>query len=112
MEHMVDFPDDMDVDCIKICTAMNQLPGIQTFESCCGHGVYPHRIYFGAKTIESLLPILQTTHSSGWHIEASWANGNNAIYFVLEGPIGAADMPRGADDFASWLMDKKEELGT
>lgn len=36
----------MDKECIELCDAMNALPGIQTIESCCGHGNSPYRIYF------------------------------------------------------------------
>lgn len=27
----------MDKECIPLCDALNQLPGVKTFESCCGH---------------------------------------------------------------------------
>lgn len=27
----------MDKECIKLCDALNRLPGVRTFESCCGH---------------------------------------------------------------------------
>ena len=37
----------MDKECIPLCDALNQLPGVKTFESCCGHlqrryGVWLH----------------------------------------------------------------------
>ncbi len=100
----MNYPDSMDTECIPICDALNALPGIKTHESCCGHGVHPHRIFFCAETIPSLRPILVAARSSAWHVEANWANGGDAIYFMLEGPIGPAAMPGGANDFATWLL--------
>lgn len=32
--------------CARLCEAMNLLPGIQTTESCCGHGKSPFRVFF------------------------------------------------------------------
>jgi hypothetical protein len=102
------YPADMDAECILICDALNALPGIQTVESCCGHGERPHRIFFSAVLIEHLRPVLMASHSSGWHVEARWANGGDAIYFLLEGPIGPANMPGGANDFAEWITNRME----
>jgi hypothetical protein len=44
----------MDEDCLDLCNAMNALPGIETTESCCGHGGLgsPFRIWFKVKKDE------------------------------------------------------------
>ena len=97
------YPPTMDRECIRICDAMNALPGIRTCESCCGHGEEPHRIFFYAQTVENLKPILESSHSSAWRVEVKWVNGSDTICFMLEGPVGPSDMPGGADDFASWI---------
>jgi hypothetical protein len=36
----------IDKECLNLCLAMNRLPGIFTFESCCGHGKSPFHIWF------------------------------------------------------------------
>jgi hypothetical protein len=36
----------MDDEVLELCNAMNALPGIETVESCCGHGSGPFRIWF------------------------------------------------------------------
>ena len=58
---MVMNPDNIDdiddKDCIDLCKALNRLPGITTFESCCGHGESNYHIFFGAKSLEGLAPI-------------------------------------------------------
>jgi hypothetical protein len=93
----------MDAECIPICDALNSLPGITTFESCCGHGKERHVIFFRAMTIEALHPILRCAESSAWRLRVYWSNGGEFAAFILEGPIGLPGMPGGADDFASWL---------
>lgn len=27
----------MDKECVELCDALNELEGVETFESCCGH---------------------------------------------------------------------------
>ena len=38
-------PADMDKECIALCEALNELPHIETEESCCGHLRSPFRIW-------------------------------------------------------------------
>src|ERR1700677_1998355 len=81
-----DYVPDMDWECINICNALNELPGIQTTESCCGHGDHRFRVFFRAQTIGDLLPIVQCSSSSDWWVETRWTNGNNTVLHMLEGP--------------------------
>ena len=41
-------PNDMDLECIKLFKALNKIPGITTFSSCCGHGTNSFDIWFHA----------------------------------------------------------------
>jgi hypothetical protein len=105
-------PPDMDEDCIRLCISLNQLDGIMTKESCCGHGEEPHRIFFDAETIDALLPIMQGIAYGDypWIVRVfPIAYTSNKILFVLEGPIGPADMPGGADELSKYLIDYKEQ---
>ena len=36
-QNKIQFPSDMDKECIELCEVLNSLPTVQTFESCCGH---------------------------------------------------------------------------
>jgi hypothetical protein len=47
----------MDQECVNLCNSINKISGLETFESCCGHGEVPFRIYFSVKNLENL-PIL------------------------------------------------------
>jgi hypothetical protein len=42
----IKYDETMDPECVELCDTMNCLPGIVTFESCCGHGKGPFRIWF------------------------------------------------------------------
>lgn len=33
----IDYPFDMDKECVEICDILNTLPTVSTIESCCGH---------------------------------------------------------------------------
>ena len=48
----------MDAECISLCEAMNRFKGIQTFESCCGHGKDVFCIWFSVESLEVLPALL------------------------------------------------------
>lgn len=82
------YPDDMDQECIKLCDAMNSLPGVVTNESCCGHGVRPFRIFFTCTSFDSLLHLTRESEHESWKIECRHWNGNDNLGFILEGLSG------------------------
>lgn len=88
----------MDPECVKLCDALNALPGISTFESCCGHGQYEFRIWFFADQVQSLLPIEQSVNSWEWHIKAGHVDCPTRVIFVLEGPRDPAAGDRLAEE--------------
>lgn len=49
---------DMDSECVKLCDAINSIPGLITYESCCGHGKDTFRIWFTAKSMKCLRILL------------------------------------------------------
>lgn len=84
---------EMDKECIALCEAMNRFKGIQTTESCCGHGKSNYHIFFNAENLECLPPLLY--YFAGCH--CGFYNWNiiietgtmNPVYFVAEGPVSA-----------------------
>lgn len=97
------YPDDMDIECVKLCDVLNDLAGIRTCSSCCGHGDRPYRIFFTTVLVEHLHPILRAIESSAWRVEISWSNGTGIALCMLQGPVGTADIPGGANDLATWI---------
>ncbi len=47
-------PEGIDEDCINLCRTLNQLPGIETYESCEGHGRHPYWIFFRCTNLETI----------------------------------------------------------
>lgn len=83
----------IDKPCIFLCEAMNRFEGIETTESCCGHGEKPYRIWFNAKDLDALPPLLyyfDGCHSGsyGWRVIARTDCSMAPANFMVEGPIG------------------------
>jgi hypothetical protein len=97
-------PQDIDLECKNLCIALNALPGIETDESCCGHGKESYRIWFrvtdytrrGFLFLSRLMctryynflewqVTLQHSDSTGFTRKSGWRQ----IGYLLEGPPGS-----------------------
>lgn len=86
-------PDGIDQECVELCMAMNSLPGIETTESCCGHGKTPFHVFFRPEALEALPELLywiKACHSGvyGWDVEVYTDCSGETPFFVLRGPVG------------------------
>lgn len=86
-------PPDLDPEVASLCEAMNAFPGIMTTSSCCGHGRDQFRIWFAARSLEDLPPLLywlDACHSGqhGWSVTARTDCAASLLSFVAEGPCG------------------------
>jgi len=88
------YDDYMDREVIPLCNAMNSLPGIETFESCCGHGRHPAIIFFTVENTKTGLFFLTRCtdyryweHGHQWSITVSIADFMEGIdlpvYYLL-----------------------------
>lgn len=119
-------PKDIDNECVDICEAMNQLPGLYTIESCCGHGRTPYWIFFhlDEETPEGLmngLPILlygmrhfkDDCHTSKWRVDVHTDCVGDTATFTLEGPAGSEGVKE-SKEIAKFLLEvlesRQEEL--
>lgn len=107
-------PSNLDPECIKICTALNELPGIRTFESCCGHGEHGFWIWFEI-TDPKALGLLTLSRClcnrygrvlagdvKGWRAVLDHFDLCPRLCFLLEGPMGDY---KGADELAEEIFD-------
>ena len=63
----------MDPEVVDLCNAMNALPGIETFESCCGHNDDQFRIWFKVKNSkQGLFFITRCANSRYWEYGHIW----------------------------------------
>lgn len=72
-EPPVVLPSDMDEQCIDLCVTLNRLPGVTTFESCCGHNKYTFRVWFRCTNISTISRL-------GRCIEKNYSDGNWRIF--------------------------------
>ena len=79
----------IDKECVGLIKAMNKMPGICTFESCCGHGNQPFRIWFFAESLKVLPDLLywfDGCHCGvyGWEVIASTDCSRAPVRFRVE----------------------------
>jgi hypothetical protein len=103
----------MDPECIKLCSALNELPGVRTFESCCGHGEHGFWVWFEitnptALGLLLLSRCLYNRHgrvlagsNKGWRAVLDYFDRCPRICFLLEGPVGDYV---GADELAEEIL--------
>jgi len=80
----------MDPECVALCDVLNAMPGVRTFESCCGHGIRPFRIWFEVDILDALRPLLNRIAPRSWTVGVRIASGTGAIVLCLEGPVHSA----------------------
>lgn len=105
-------PFDMDTECIDLCVALNSLPGIETVNSCCGHGKQPYWIWFdvdysqrGLLTLSRLTSINYYPRiSRKWKIFVDHRDTFPQLTYRLEGPKGK-DGYESSKEFASLIME-------
>lgn len=90
----------MDRECVSLCNALNALPGIQTFESCCGHGQRPFQVFFFGAKVQDLEPVLRGLDHQ-WRVELSHVDCPYRVVFLLEGPPD----PKAGDELAEYFHD-------
>jgi len=91
-------PSGLDIECLNLCMAMNALPGIETSESCCGHGKSGYFVWFKMHDVKSLGAITLARCLSGRYynyapgelrLDPQWrvylADTEGPVGFVLEG---------------------------
>lgn len=107
---MIDWSD-VDKECVRLCKVINQIPGIYSRESCCGHGEHPYHIWFSTDSLEALPNLLYWFDGCHcgfyeWYVKVRTDCGKSPAIFYIEGPVGAYDE---ADKIAEII--EKKELG-
>jgi len=105
-------PEGLDPECKALCEAINLFDGIQTTESCCGHGKQPFAIWIAVDrdNIHKLAPFLYFIDSCHAHGAEDWACkvytdcAGKRTSIILEGPIGDTAYQE-ADSLAEQIRD-------
>ena len=110
-------PRDLDPECLNLCRALNELPGIETISSCAGHGETPFQVSLEAESLDDLPPVawsLDSCHSgqSGWELVAYTDCTMAPIRFLVEGPVGAYEAAEAIAELiqqAPWDEDEPDD---
>ena len=90
MKKKVQLPSDMDKECIALCECLNDLPKIQTEESCCGHLKEPFRIWFRCSSFTYLAIIARAVDwryagtNQVWKLLSVTSDAQPRFKFLLE----------------------------
>lgn len=75
-----DVPEDMDKECVQLYECLNNLPTLETFESCCGHLKERYSFYFRCQSLGVIARLARATdkrYSIGkWEIVADTLDVN------------------------------------
>lgn len=66
------YGDDMDIECIDLCDALNAIPGIATMESCCGHGSHQFMVFFRVTDQKGLFFLTRCVDRRYWKYGYLW----------------------------------------
>lgn len=83
----------MDRECIELCEALNQIEGIRTVESCCGHGKSAYCIWLVTDSLGAL-PLVAWSFDGchcghyGWRVVVQTDCSMAPLVFMIEGPQG------------------------
>ena len=99
----------LDKEVVQLCRALNDLDGVTTVESCCGHGKEPFHIWFTADNQSNVIPVCYFAaccHSgcSDWRVLVKTDCGMSPVTYLLEGPNGERGY-KAADTIARCIDD-------
>lgn len=67
------YPDDMDSEIIELCDAINCIPGIETSDSCCGHGKNPVSVFIDISDPVGMFFLARCTSRRYWKYGHKWS---------------------------------------
>lgn len=77
----------MDKECIKLCDTINEIDGIKTIGSCCGHDINDFWIAFKVENYNKFLQLFQLACLNGFNWEMIPSDFNIGLdipkYFIL-----------------------------
>jgi len=100
----------MDKECIKLCDALNEIKGVETSESCCGHGVRPFSVWLKCDNSKQLFPLIRQISrnyaNNDWHCEVALTDMENRpiIFHLYSFNIGN-EAYREADKIADRILE-------
>lgn len=80
-------PEDMDVECVDLCRTLNEIPGVETFESCSGHLKNRYMVFFECNDFYQLARLSRSVNKNYadgmWEIVVDDADAHPVFNFWL-----------------------------
>ncbi len=96
--------DEMDKEVISLCQAINELPGLRTTESCCGHSKGFFEIWFKAEKQDNLYVLARANSvrygGPQWYLEVEITDVSLLPVYYLRSKTKGNDAYIEADKFA------------
>ena len=96
-------PKGLDPECLNLCKALNAIPGIKTFESCCGHNKYPYWVWFYVFNLEGLKVIAHSGFNFDRDLKIGIDPSNYETPAKMDRIRFRLDLPQGRYDLAESL---------
>ena len=105
----------MDPEVMALCDALNQLPGIETTQSCCGHGKQSFKIWVyttDLTALPALVDFFSACHGAGqgWSVRATTDCAMSPIHFMIEGPVNTDAAETIANNITKYLDGKTKTI--
>lgn len=59
-DNPIGLPGDIDHECFELCCTLNRMPGVETYESCCGHLKERYSIWFRSYNLDAIARIARS----------------------------------------------------
>jgi len=119
----------MDKECIALCDAINRIPGLDTVESCCGHGKKSFRVFLHADDVLALYWLARSLsrsygppHLFGWELVVTVSdisynsNGDmrrdngDVVFMLTSGDNKGKKAYEQANELAKYILDDLNSL--
>jgi len=80
-----EYDGNMDLEVLELCNTMNALPGIETKDSCCGHGAAALMVFFQVTSEEGLFFLTRCVDRRYWKYGYLWGIDLSVGDFWKEG---------------------------
>lgn len=75
----MDYDEYMDTECIALCDALNELEGVETFESCCGHFKNKFKVFLKCTDLSSMAIIARVFDRRYYNGVVFWKVGLDTL---------------------------------
>jgi len=101
-----------DKEVVALCNAINSIPGLETYESCCGHGKEAFQIWFKANDLKALIVLARAFDRrygglANWHCYLDMDDTEPVVFRIeseSKGELAYAESEQVANNIKYWAL--------